>query len=173
MRQHIVRALTFTFVTLLVLGAAPSARAGGEAPGPQAADLEKLKSLAGEWEGKPGSNPGTRATYEIVSNGTAVVETLSEGDETMVTVYHADGDRLAMTHYCGTGNQPRMRSEKPAAGETLKFTFLDVTNLASPEAGHMRSLAIRIEESDQITQTWTWREKGSEQQKVIELVRKR
>ncbi len=172
MRQNIVRALTFTFVTLLVLGAAPSARAGGETSGLQVADLEKLKSLAGEWEGKPETSAGARATYEIVSNGTAVVETLSEGDETMITVYHADGDRLAMTHYCD-GNQPRMRSEKPAAGETLKFTFVDATNLASPEAGHMRSLAIWIEDPDQITQTWTWREKGNEQQKVIELVRKR
>lgn len=173
MRQKIVRALAFTCVTLLVLGAAPFARAGGEAPDPQPVDLEKLKLLAGEWEGKPESSAGARATYEIVSNGTAVLETLSEGDETMITVYHADGGRLAMTHYCGAGNQPRMRSEKPAAGETLKFTFVDATNLASPEAGHMRSLAIRIEEPDQLTQTWTWRENGNEQQKVIELVRKR
>lgn len=151
---------------LAVLGT--PARAGGEA-----ASLDNLKALAGEWKGKTESGATARASYEIVSNGTAVLETLEEGEETMITVYHADGGRLALTHYCGAGNQPRMRAEKRAAGKTLSFTFVDATNLPSPEAGHMRSLAIRFESPDRINQTWTWRQDGNEQQKVIELVRKR
>jgi len=100
------------------------------------------------------------------------METLSEGEISMVTIYHADGNRLALTHYCAAGNQPRMRSDKPAAGEALRFSFVDATNLPSPDAGHMHSMAIRFEGPDHIRQVWTWRQEGSEQQKEFDWVRK-
>ncbi len=33
----------------------------------------------------------------------------NNGPENMITMFHMDGDRLLMTHYCGAGNQPRMK----------------------------------------------------------------
>src|SRR5262245_33835119 len=74
-----------------------------------AAGFEKLKSLAGEWQAQ-GPHGLTKVSYEIVSGGTAVMETIIPPQEpTMVTLYHRDGDQLMMTHYCSGGNQPRMR----------------------------------------------------------------
>jgi hypothetical protein len=168
MRNTGARTMTSALVVALALFApsAPSL-AGGDATG-----LEKLKALVGEWEGKTHDGETARVSYEVVSDGTAVVETLSEGELSMVTVYHTDGDHLALTHYCGAGNQPRMRSEKPAAGEVLHFSFVDATNLPSPESGHMHSLAIRFEGPDHVKQIWTWRQEGKEQHKEFEWVRK-
>lgn len=92
-----------TILVSLVLAAmlaAPSA-----AQSDSAAAFEKMKSLAGEWEGKTSDGKIARLKYEVTSGGSALVETLSTEEEySMVTVYHRDGNRLMMTHYCGAGN---------------------------------------------------------------------
>ena len=161
-------ALAMTGVGIALLFAAAALAAG------ELAGLERLKALAGEWEGKNKSGETARAVYEITANSTAVVEKLSVGPmETMVTVYHADGDSLMMTHYCGTGNQPRMRAEQTHAPGMLLFKFADATNLASPENGHMHNLALTFAGTDRLKQVWTWREKGQDRDEVIELARKK
>ncbi len=135
----------------------------------------KLKTLVGEWEGKTESGKVVRASYRLVSAGSALVETLSPPDESeMVTVYHPDGNRLMLTHYCNSNNQPRMRTE-PIAGPAnqLDFSFLDVANLSSPAAGHMHRLAITFEDTDHFTQKWTWRENGREVTEAFHFTRKR
>jgi hypothetical protein len=141
------------------------------------AGFEKLKTLVGEWEGQ--SPDGNRATvrYELVSAGSAVLERIGGGphaDMDMVTVYHSDGPRLVMTHYCSAGNQPRMRSEPlgPDA-KSLHFAFLDVTNLSAPDAGHMHDLVVTFEDHDHFTQEWTWRKGGKDGREVFHWVRKK
>jgi len=148
----------------VLMGAAPADPSG----------LERLKALAGEWEGKGKDGQDTRVTYEVTSNGTAVVETMSAGDmHSMVTVYHHDGDRLMMTHYCGLGNQPRMRSEKPLQGGVLRFAMVDVTNLPDPQAGHMHKLAMRFPDPGHLVHEWTFIERGQERVEVFNLARKK
>jgi hypothetical protein len=61
-------------------------------PAPSNAAWESLKTLQGEWEGVYEGSMKTRVGYRLVSNGTALMETLvspESGD--MVTMYHADG----------------------------------------------------------------------------------
>ena len=95
---------------------------------------------------------------------------LGEGTEhEMPTIYHMDGDRLMATHYCAAQNQPRMVL-KPG-GEKLQFEFLDVTNLKSPEAGHMRRMAITILDKDHIQQEWTYRETRNRPRRSISCAR--
>jgi hypothetical protein len=55
---------------------------------------------------------------------------MGAGNE-MVSMYHLDGARLLLTHYCMAKNQPRMQLALcgPATGE-LRFEFLDAKNLA-------------------------------------------
>ncbi|MEE9218921.1 MAG: hypothetical protein V3U98_07615 [Acidobacteriota bacterium] len=164
-----VGTLAAAITALILLAGAAAAQADSEVAG-----LEKLKALVGVWEGQTKEGKSARATYELVSNGTAVLETLETGEEeTMITVYHADGDQLMLTHYCGAGNQPRMRAGKAAAGTTLRFSFVDATNLQGAQAGHMHNLELKFEGLDRLIQVWTWREKGSEREEVIELARKR
>ena len=65
-----------------------------------AEQFEKIKSLAGEWQGTRAMDDKTvNVTYELVSNGSTVMETLMPSDEpNMVTIYHLNGDKLMMTH---------------------------------------------------------------------------
>lgn len=136
--------------------------------------FEKIKTLAGEWQGAGTDGKMRTVTYQLLSGGTAVMETLTPADEpSMVTVYYVDGDRLMMTHFCSAGNQPRMRAEV-AAGESkeLKFEFLDATNLAKPTAGHIHRLRLTFQDRQHLAQTWTWREAGKEKTDTFSLTRK-
>ena len=137
--------------------------------------FEKLKSLAGEWTSKMPDGMGATSTFRVTAGGSAVMQMLGEGtDMEMPTLFHMDGDRLMATHYCASKNQPRMVLV-PAGGDgnTLKFDFLDATNLRSPEDGHMRRLTFTFIDKDHFRQEWTYREKGKESAESFDLVRKK
>jgi len=52
-----------------------------------------------------------KATYTLVSGGTALMERLKSANEPeMITLYSLDGDHLLVTHYCSMGNQPQMKT---------------------------------------------------------------
>ena len=121
----------------------------------------RLKSLAGEWEGE-GTVGKTKLKYELIAGGTALVEReTADNMPEMLTVYHLDGKRLVLTHYCMAGNQPRMeaRSFNPGTGD-LAFDFLDATNMASPNAGHMRSVAMKLVDDRHLAAEWKFYEDG-------------
>jgi len=163
-------------LSLLLPASAPAdgaAAAAAKAPHP---GFERMKSLLGTWEMKGEDGKVTTLTYSVVSNGTAILETMDAAGEkaAMITVYHPDREALMMTHYCGADNQPRMRCAKPAkdAG-SLAFEFVDATNLAAPEAGHMHGLVITFVDADHITQEWTWTGKGKSTPELFRFERKR
>jgi len=163
------RAVPVIASCLLVVGVAALAEVPAN-PG-----FEKLKTLIGQWESAtPNGNHGM-VRYELVSDGSAILERMS-GDAhamDMVTVYHRDGKRLVMTHYCSAGNQPRMRAELSAGDvKQLDFRFLDVTNLSSPDAGHMHELVVSFEDANHFTQEWHWLDHGKESVEAFHFVRK-
>src|SRR5262245_18094678 len=85
------------------------------------AAFDRLKTLVGEWEATGDAAPA-HLTYELVAGGTALLEREREANRpTMLTLYHRDGDRLLLTHYCMAGNQPRMQARPfdAAAGELV------------------------------------------------------
>jgi hypothetical protein len=80
------------------------------------------------------------------------------GAMSMYTIYHVDGENLMLTHYCVSNNQPRMRAELPAKEpNVLRFSFVDATNLKSPEAGHMHRAMLRIIDENHVANEWTYR----------------
>jgi hypothetical protein len=115
-----------------------------------------------------------RARYHLTGNGTAVVEDLLGEDATplMTSVYHMDGADLRLTHYCGAGNQPRLKAAyaDPATG-VMRFAFVDVTNLARPEAGHVRGVELQFHDERRLTLTFTFSAAGREAFERIELER--
>jgi len=140
-----------------------------------AAAFKKLQSLAGEWEGKDDQGMAVKTNFKVAAADTAIIETISpHGMEEMVTLYSADGDGIALVHYCPTNNQPRMRAVP--AGDDVKelvFAFQSATNLASPATGHQHQLVLRFEDADHITETWTWRQNSKDTPMVFHLARKK
>jgi hypothetical protein len=132
--------------------------------------FEKLKSLAGTWEGKMSNGQAVRESYRVTANGSAVMSEI-EGEHNMVTMFHLDGDRLLMTHYCGAGNQPRMKAVPVADGNSVAFDFLDATNLADPEAGHMHRAMFTLVDSKHLNEEWVWKKDGKETKDHFELQR--
>jgi len=140
-----------------------------------AGSFDKIKSLSGEWTGKMTDNKPATSSFRVTAGGSAVLQMLGEGTEyEMPTIYHMDGDRMMATHYCAAQNQPRMVLQpNPGSPNTLRFDFLDATNLRSPDDGHMRRIVITFIDQDHFRQEWTYREKGKESTDTFEFTRKR
>jgi hypothetical protein len=150
---------TIIVMLLLLCGMTVSASAGS--------DFEKMKALVGQWDAT-GPEGKTRITFQLISEGSALMETMAR--ESMVTVYHQDGDSIMMTHYCAAGNQPRMRAQG-SRGDSIVFQFVDAANLKGSSDGHMRGLVIKFQDKDHVTEEWTWRGDGKETTSVFHLQR--
>ncbi len=146
-----------------------------EVTSPSNAGFERMKALVGAWEGTGEDGKPVVVSYDLVSGGTALLEKLGPADEpSMVSLYNSDGPSVLMTHFCGTGNQPRMRAKGVKAdAKTFDFTFVDCSNLTAPGAGHMHHLLMTFDDPDHLSQEWTWREKGKESKITIHLARKK
>ena len=153
---------------------APAAPAAAGAAAPPAPGFDRMKTLVGTWEGD-GPEGALTTTIRLVSNGTAIEEIFQNGkDDQMVTLYTPDGNRLALTHYCSAGNQPRMEtSAVSAADKEYVFSYVGITNLASPDAAHMQGLVLRIADAEHFSEQWTWRDKGQDKASVFHFTRKK
>ena len=160
-----MRSLTVALIVTLAISLSFVAALAAEAPAPGAKGddnpaLARLKSMAGEWKGTAPDGKTVKLTTRVASGGSAVVEQMDmHGD--MITVYHADGPDLMLTHYCGIGNQPRMRAAAPSATDkSLDFKFVDATNMPDPKQPHMHDLKITFVDDDHVTQEWTFYKDG-------------
>jgi hypothetical protein len=123
-----------------------------------AAAFEKMKSLAGHWEGSAPGAAKLTADIEVTSDGNAVLERFQmvEGGKpmNMVTMYYLDGDTLKLTHYCHAGNQPTMAATYDPASSTITFDFVTATNL-KPDDVHMHHAVFTLVDSNHLNETWT------------------
>lgn len=131
---------------------------GGHALKPTSDNFQRLAKIAGQWKGRKPDHKGNMrevtVEYRLTSGGSTLVEHLFKGsEEEMLSVYHDDGKRVMMTHYCGLRNQPRMVA-KEFKKNTLHFEFMDGTNLASPKEMHMHSLKLTVHDDDHISHEW-------------------
>jgi hypothetical protein len=141
------------------------------APAPAPATFDKVKALAGDWTAKDDDGKPVDLNFNITSGGTAVLETVTMGAHgPMVSVYHADGEAVMLTHYCAMGNQPRLRAK--GGDKELAFAFVDATNLPSPTSPHMHSMKLTIEDKDHITEEWMMSGGGKESPHAFHFTRK-
>jgi hypothetical protein len=142
----------------------------GEQGKPQArsAEFEKMKGLVGTWKGKMDMGGGEQeftVEYHLVSGGSVIEEKQFAGTpKEMVTMYHDQKGKLALTHYCMLGNQPGMVL-KSADAKTLKFDFDAMCGVNAKKDTHMHSLAITFVDADTITQEWAMFQAGKEEGK--------
>ena len=101
----------------------------------------------------------------MIAAGSVVMGTSFDAhpNETMITMIHMDGDKLMLTHYCVAKNQPRMvASSVSKDGSRITFEFLDGTNMADRDKGHMDKAVFRFESDERFTSQWTWYQDGKE-----------
>jgi hypothetical protein len=137
--------------------------------------FDRLKTLVGEWDGTDPTGKHVEDTIRLVSNNTALEETFqSDKDNQMVTMYTPDGNRLALTHYCSQGNQPRLQTPAvTASSNEFAFAFTGAANLASNDDMHMHGMTLKIENNDHFSETWTLMANGKERTETFHLTRKK
>src|SRR5262245_59053952 len=151
----------------------------GEPRADSSAAFDRLKGLIGTWDvTQKGSNRTEAATYTMTGGGSVLVESLHSPANSamghMLTAYHLDKGTLVLTHFCGAGNQPRMRVKTVEDGaRTIAFEMYDVTNLADPQAYHSTKLDVVFHDADRVDLVYRGMRAGTESTQVFQLTRKK
>ena len=130
--------------------------------------FDKLKTLAGSWEGRVTTLPPQadvegklmQVSLRVTSMGNAIVHeaTITGRPDDPITMLYLDGDRLLLTHYCDAGNRPRMVGTMSPEGKTVEFDFLDVAG--STQYGHMHHAVFTFLDANHHIEDWTYMEPG-------------
>ena len=117
--------------------------------------FEKLKTLAGSWQGSV-MGMSVQATIRVTSRGNAILHemTSSAMPDNPITMIYVDGDRLLLTHYCDSGNRPRMEGKMSPDGNSVEFTLIDITG--NTEKGFMNHVAFTIVDANHHNEESTW-----------------
>jgi hypothetical protein len=135
--------------------------------------LDRFKSMVGTWEGKSPKGQTSEVTYRLMADGKAVMAESHMISENMTSMFYIDGERLLMTHFCPSGNQPRMAATISPDLKSVSFDFLDATNLPGPQAGHMHRAVYEFSDADHYTEAWTWKQEGKDAVFHFEMQRKK
>jgi len=139
-----------------------------------ATDVKNLRSLAGCWKGRAPTGGDVRLFYQLVSDGTAMIEYLrSVGTATsQFTVYYLDGETLMAHHFCYYGSQVRMKGEPSADPKQVLFKFHDATNLAADRhENHMTYIKLTFVDPDHLVADWGNFDRGKEYPSLFTLTR--
>jgi hypothetical protein len=131
--------------------------------------FDLLKGLEGNWAGKNQQGQPIQVTFRMTAGSALMSEILGHGPENMITMFHMDGDRLLMTHYCGAGNQPRMKIVASDA-KSVSFEFFDGTNIG-PGDGHMQHVTFTQPDADHHIEEWVFLDHGKEMKELFTLAR--
>jgi len=134
--------------------------------------LDQIKTLDGTWSGKNSQGEALKITFRETAGGSAILSEIEGGhSHDMVSMIHVDNDRLLMTHYCSTGNQPRMSASLAPDGKSITFNYVDATNLKASDAGHMQKVVFTILDADHHNEEWTFADHGKTLVQVFTLTR--
>ena len=158
-----------SFAILALLFTAPALLAQSNAQ----KSLDHFKSMVGTWQSKSPNGKISEVTYRLAAGGTTVLADMQLSGHEMASMYYVDGDQLIMTHFCGTGNQPRMKAVISPDLNTVSFDFMDATNLPGPNAGHMHRAVFVFSDPDRYSEEWTWKEEGQVSNMHYEMQRKK
>src|SRR5205823_1728066 len=130
--------------------------------------FDKLKTLAGSWEGHVATLPQEPAiegklmqvSFRVTSMGHTLMHEMTGAGrpDDPITMLYLDGDRLLLTHYCDAGNRPRMAGKISPDGKTVEFDFLDVAG--SMQYGHMHHAVFTVIDANHHIEDWTYMTPG-------------
>jgi hypothetical protein len=160
----------FTVVAFIVVVAAALSRIVAAENSPSDVAFERLKSLVGTWETveKGSKRPGV-ATYTLTGGGKVLMEVMGG----MATAYHLDKGTLVLTHFCGAGNQPRMRVKTiENDGRHFVFEMYDITNHPNPDSYYSSALDVRFVEDGTVELAYRGMTAGRESRQTFQLVKR-
>ena len=132
--------------------------------------FDMLKGMEGKWVGKNNQGQTLEVSFRLTAGGSALMSEIhGHGPENMVTMFHMDGDRLLLTHYCGAGNQPRMKVIS-ADAKAVSFEFFDGTNIG-PGDGHMQRVTFTQPDANHHTEEWVFLDHGKTMTELFTLER--
>ena len=147
-----------TLVAVMCCGSSISAQDSVKQSAALDLAFEKLKDMSGKWKiaNNPGKlPPGAEIHYRVIGGGSTVVETLFPGTpKEMLSVYHRDGEKLVMTHYCALGNQPRFEGHVDKKTGNLHFTCVGGCNVNRKKGMHVHSGSYRFINADRVLSHW-------------------
>lgn len=133
--------------------------------------FDKLKTVAGSWEGQVTTFPAepsidnhtAQFSLRVTSRGNAVVHelTIPGIPDHPVTMFYVEDERLTLTHYCDAGNRPRMTGKVSPDGKALEFDFLDLSG--GNQHGHMDHALFTFIDENHHTEDWTYMMPGDKQ----------
>jgi hypothetical protein len=165
--RTIAQTAAATVITLTFMFTLSPTFAAAETDAHKSFDL--LKQMEGNWAGKDGKGQPVKVSFRSTAGGSAIMSEIQGHGETMITMFHMDGDRLLMTHYCGAGNQPRMKVTT-ADAKSISFEFMDGTNIG-PGDGHMQLATFSLPDADHQLEDWTFLNDGKEMKELFTLER--
>ena len=131
----------------------------------------QLSTLVGDWTTDPEKGRALRVSFALTAADTVLVERwkTASGRESL-TLYHIDGPRIVVTHYCPIGNQPRLVLDLGAQRERLSFSFLDATGLDSKGEPHLTKLWLQPD-GVRLLRGETYVENGKPENSLLTLFR--
>ena len=130
--------------------------------------FETFKGLRGRWQIQSGGRTlPIEMSYDLASNGSIVTEQF--GKE--LSVIYPDGDSLLMTHFCNSGNQPRLRLKQGGRSGVFEFEMFDITNLKDATLAHVEKIAYRVVDNQKMEVEILWKKGESQESEKYTLTR--
>jgi hypothetical protein len=156
--------ITRMFVLILM-----SAAAFGQSDAQKS--FEKMKALAGNWEGVVTIDPPSpevpadtrlHISLRVTSRGNALVHEMQAAGTPLdatkydhpVTMFYVDGDHLNLVHYCDAGNRPHMVARSSPDGKKIEFDFVDLSG--GNDHGHMYHAVFTAIDDNHHLEDWTF-----------------
>jgi hypothetical protein len=126
----------------------------------------RLEDLKGEWVANlPGFGTVTNK-IRVISNDTAIEETIGTPADNETSVYSRDGGQVLLHHFCAMtakGHVVRLIGRRLKNDrDTIEFDFQSASNLRDPSEPHMRRVLITFVDADHFRERWTKTEHGSD-----------
>jgi len=148
-----LRTVTLLICLLVLMGRGTSVAqtmphpTNSAAPSDAQKAFEKMKTLAGSWQGTVAGKP-LNITIRLTSSGTTILHEATGAGvaDHEITIFYMDGDRLLGTHYCDAGNRPRWEGKMSPDAKAIEFSFLDVAG--GTQRGLAKSMVLTIIDAD-------------------------